>query len=106
MKVIQWGTGAVGLHAMRFVLDHPELDLVGVKCHTDAKVGKDAGSIAGRPGEFPLALPGGTGFALDDAVVMTAARCVNAVAAVVGAPPGYRTVNELAAFGARYGFRR
>jgi hypothetical protein len=57
-------------------------------------------------GEFPLALPGGTGFALDDAVVMTAARCVNAVEAVVGAPPGYRTLNELPAFGARYGFRR
>ena len=28
------------------------------------------------------------------------------VEAVVGAPPGYRTVNELPAFGARYGFRR
>lgn len=57
-------------------------------------------------GDFPLALPGGTGFALDDAVVNTAARCVNAVAAVVGAEPGYRTVTELPAFGARYGFRR
>jgi len=56
-------------------------------------------------GEFPLALPGGTGSTLDDAVVMTAARCVNAVAAVVGAAPGYRTVNDLPAFGARYGFR-
>jgi 2,4-diaminopentanoate dehydrogenase len=55
-------------------------------------------------GEFPLALPGGTGFSLDDAVVMTAARCVNAIAATVQATPGYRTVNELPNFGARYGF--
>jgi 4-hydroxy-tetrahydrodipicolinate reductase len=57
-------------------------------------------------GEFPLAQPGGTGYSLDDAVIMTAARCVNSIDAVVGAAPGYRTVNELPAFGARYGFRR
>ena len=36
---------------------------------------------------------------------VTAARCVNAMEAVVGAEPGYRTVNDLPAFGARYGFR-
>ncbi|MDT7694554.1 MAG: hypothetical protein QOI75_3921, partial [Pseudonocardiales bacterium] len=47
-RVVQWGTGAVGLHALNFVLDHSELELVGVKCHTDGKVGKDAGEIAGR----------------------------------------------------------
>ena len=56
-------------------------------------------------GDFPLANPGGTGYSLDDAVVMTAARCVNAIDAVVKAPSGYRTLNELTAFGARYGFR-
>src|ERR1700751_6340043 len=57
-------------------------------------------------GEFPLALPGGTGYSLDDAVIMTAARCVNAIGATVQAAPGYRTVNELPNFGARYGFAR
>jgi hypothetical protein len=57
-------------------------------------------------GDFPLALPGGTGFSLDDAVIMTAARCVNAIGAVVAANPGYRTVNDLPNFGARYGFRQ
>ena len=56
-------------------------------------------------GDFPLALPGGTGYSLDDAVIMTAARCVNAIDAVVTADPGYRTVNDLPNFGARYGFR-
>jgi hypothetical protein len=54
-------------------------------------------------GDFPLANPGGTGYSLDDAVVMTAARCVNAIDAVVSASPGYKTVNDLQAFGARYG---
>jgi 2,4-diaminopentanoate dehydrogenase len=57
-------------------------------------------------GDFPLALPGGTGFSLDDAVAMTAARCVNAIDAVVGSTPGYKTVNDLPAFGARYGLLR
>ena len=55
-------------------------------------------------GDFPLGLPGGTGYSLDDAVIMTAARCVNAIDATVRAVPGYRTVNELTNFGARYGF--
>jgi hypothetical protein len=54
-------------------------------------------------GDFPLANPGGTGYSLDDAVIMTAARCVNAIGAVVDATPGYKTVNDLQAFGARYG---
>lgn len=48
-RVVQWGTGAVGLHALRFVIDNPDLELVGVKCFTDGKVGVDAGEIAGRP---------------------------------------------------------
>lgn len=48
-RVVQWGTGTVGLHALRFVIDHPDLELVGLKCFTDGKVGVDAGEIAGRP---------------------------------------------------------
>lgn len=49
LRVIQWGTGAVGTHALRFVLDSPDLELVGAKCFTDAKEGTDAGELAGRP---------------------------------------------------------
>src|SRR5579872_2434127 len=45
-RVIQWGTGAVGVHALRFIIEHPGLELVGVKCHTTAKHGVDAGEIA------------------------------------------------------------
>ncbi len=47
-RVIQWGTGAVGIEALRYILDRDDLTLVGVKCFTDAKAGKDAGEIAGR----------------------------------------------------------
>jgi hypothetical protein len=47
-KVIQWGTGGVGVWALRQVLDAPDLELVGLKCATDAKAGVDAGIIAGR----------------------------------------------------------
>src|ERR1700746_844822 len=47
-KVIQWGTGGVGVWALPHVLDAPDLDVVGLKCATDAKAGIDAGIIAGR----------------------------------------------------------
>lgn len=48
-RVLQWGTGAVGVEAIRGVLDHPGLELVGVKVYSDEKVGLDAGEIVGRP---------------------------------------------------------
>jgi hypothetical protein len=54
-------------------------------------------------GDFPLALPGGTGYSLNDAVAMTAARCVNAIEAVVRSTPGYKMITDLPAFGARFG---
>ena len=49
-RVIQWGTGAVGTHALRFVIDNPALELVGLKCHSPAKAGLTASQICGRPG--------------------------------------------------------
>jgi hypothetical protein len=56
-------------------------------------------------GDFPLGLPGGTGTSLDDAVVMTAARCVNAISQVVEARPGYLTLNDLHTLGGRHSLR-
>ena len=47
-------------------------------------------------GEFPLGLPGGTGSSFADAMSMTAARCVNAIDAVVTASPGHKTFLDLA----------
>src|SRR5678815_1979857 len=46
-RVIQWGTGNVGAFALRCIVQHPELDLVGVLVHAKDKVGKDAGTLSG-----------------------------------------------------------
>ncbi len=46
-KVIQWATGVVGSTALRGVLRHPKLELVGVKVYTQKKNGLDAGDIVG-----------------------------------------------------------
>jgi len=46
-RVIQWGTGNVGFHSLRYLIRHPELELVGVHAHSPAKIGKDAAELAG-----------------------------------------------------------
>lgn len=38
-RVIQWGTGYTGTYALKYILMHPALELVGVKCHTAQKEG-------------------------------------------------------------------
>src|ERR1700744_2752234 len=47
LRVVQWATGSVGVAAIKGVLDHPELELVGCWVHSDAKSGKDVGEIIG-----------------------------------------------------------
>src|SRR5437879_2202514 len=46
-RVVQWSTGNVGRHALRCIIGHPDLELVGVWVHGDDKVGKDAGELCG-----------------------------------------------------------
>lgn len=46
-RVVVWGTGNVGRPAVRAVVAHDELDLVGVIVADPAKVGRDAGEVAG-----------------------------------------------------------
>jgi 4-hydroxy-tetrahydrodipicolinate reductase len=46
-RVVQWATGNVGLRALRVVLEHPHLDLVGLYVHSVDKVGRDAGEMCG-----------------------------------------------------------
>jgi len=48
-KVVQWGTGNVGRRALRAILDHPELELIGLHAFAAEKRGVDAGTLAGRP---------------------------------------------------------
>ena len=45
-RVVQWATGNVGRRAIPALLEHPELDLVGLWVHSADKVGRDAGDIA------------------------------------------------------------
>jgi len=68
--VIQWSSGNVGAFALRCILGHPELRLVGVYAHGADKVGRDAGALCGRP-------PTGVTATGDvDAILATKADCV------------------------------
>ncbi|MEH6549906.1 MAG: hypothetical protein V7711_12910 [Pseudomonadales bacterium] len=46
-RVVVWGTGNVGRPAIRAVVSHRDLELVGVIVSNPDKVGKDAGTLAG-----------------------------------------------------------
>lgn len=46
-RVVQWATGNVGLHALRAIIRHPDLELVGLCVHSAGKVGRDAGELTG-----------------------------------------------------------
>jgi hypothetical protein len=46
-KVVQWTTGNVGRQAVAAVLDHPELELVGVFARDPGKVGRDVAELCG-----------------------------------------------------------
>jgi 4-hydroxy-tetrahydrodipicolinate reductase len=48
-RVVQWATGNVGTQSLRRVIEHPDLELVGVHVHNQAKVGRDAGDLCGLP---------------------------------------------------------
>jgi 4-hydroxy-tetrahydrodipicolinate reductase len=47
LRVVQWATGNIGTKALRGVIEHPALELVGLWVHSDDKVGRDAGELAG-----------------------------------------------------------
>lgn len=53
--MIQWGTGAVGTHALRFIVGNSKLELVGLKCFSDSKVGLTASEICGCSGSSVVA---------------------------------------------------
>ena len=65
-RVVQWATGNIGTRALRAVIEHPRLDLVGVRVTNPEKVGQDAGALCGL---------GPTGItATDDLAVVVALR--------------------------------
>lgn len=55
-RVVQWSTGGCGTIALRVINDRPDLELAGVWVHSDAKVGVDAGELAGLDPGTPLGI--------------------------------------------------
>jgi len=47
LRVIQWSTGNAGQRAIRGIVGHPDLELVGVHAHAREKVRRDAAELAG-----------------------------------------------------------
>lgn len=47
LRVVQWATGGVGVAAIKGVLEHPDLELVGCWVHSQAKHGRDVGDLIG-----------------------------------------------------------
>ena len=45
--VIQISTGNVGTHALRGIIEHPDLELRGLWVHSAERAGVDAGTLAG-----------------------------------------------------------
>jgi len=48
-RVAQWGTGHSGLESLRSIINHPQMELTGVKVYNPGKVGVDAGELCGLP---------------------------------------------------------
>jgi len=48
-RVIQWATGVVGSAALKYFIENPTIELVGVYVTNPDKVGKDAGDLVGLP---------------------------------------------------------
>lgn len=69
-RVIQWATGNVGRAAVRGIVAHPELELVGAWVHDRKKAGRDVGELCGVA---PLGI---TATADVEAVLALPADCV------------------------------
>lgn len=48
-RVIQWATGTVGKTALKYFIENPLFELVGVYVTNPEKMGKDAGELVGLP---------------------------------------------------------
>lgn len=46
-RIVQWAAGRIGQSAMRAVISHPGLELVGLHVHSPEKEGRDAGELCG-----------------------------------------------------------
>lgn len=88
LRVVQWGTGNAGRHALRAIIERPGLELVGVHAHSPDKIGRDAAELCG------LDAPTGI-IATDDidALLASDADCVSYM--VQGETRMRETIDEL-----------
>lgn len=96
-KVIQMGTGNSGMHALRGIIQHPDLELAGLWVHSDQKAGRDAGELCGL-GNVGVKATQDT-----QALLATDADCVCYMKKSATDPTkpgsyGERCVNEICAF--------
>lgn len=70
IRVIQWSTGTVGIHAVPGIAAHPDLELAGLWVHSDDKAGRDAGEICGGPPLGVIATQDGDALLASDAEVV------------------------------------
>ena len=47
LRVVQWNTGIVGTSAVRAMLRHPGLEVVGCFAYAEEKRGEDVGTLCG-----------------------------------------------------------
>lgn len=80
-RVIQWGTGNTGAHSLRFPLEDPAFDVVGVWVKREQNIGRTAGELAGLPSDGPIATHD-----VDDLVAMAADCVVYMAAEPTGSP--------------------
>jgi 2,4-diaminopentanoate dehydrogenase len=76
-KVGVWGPGSMGLIALRGVIDHPQLELVDLVVHSDAKAGRDAGELCGIAPVGVTATQDPAGLLAGDADVVVYAAAAN-----------------------------
>ncbi|WP_433462451.1 NAD(P)H-dependent amine dehydrogenase family protein [Spirillospora sp. CA-128828] len=84
-RVVQWSTGNVGRHAIAGIDARPDLELAGVWVSNPAKVGKDAGRLAGLGRDLGVTATGDTDALLaqrPDCVVYTSMADVRLMEAI------------------------
>jgi 4-hydroxy-tetrahydrodipicolinate reductase len=91
IRVIHWGTGNTGRLALRGVIQHPELELVGLYVHNPDKVGRDAGELIG------LAPTGVTATSDVDELLAIDADCLSYLGDGIG-PRAPEAIDEMCRF--------
>ena len=64
LRVGQWATGAIGQQALRSIIEHPDMELVGVVANNPAKIGLDAADLCGFHNPTGIAATADNGAAL------------------------------------------